>query len=167
MNHLTTARVARGVSSVHASAQPHPDRIETRLLSPRSATALLLACCAALVAAGCASGDVRPGADADASAARPQGSDDSSSSKSGWLRFACDSGRPVEARYAADGQTVQVRRDGREHLMTIMRSASGARYADAMLEWWTKGSGAGATGMLLAHRSDGSPGKLLDSCVQQ
>jgi len=41
---------------------------------------------------------------------------------------------------------------------------SGARYVGDGLEWVTKGSGAGAEGILSRHLPDGASGELVETC---
>lgn len=50
--------------------------------------------------------------------------------------------------------------------MRIAVSGSGARYVSDGLEWWTKGSGAGAAGTLFRHLADGTSGEIIESCVE-
>ena len=50
--------------------------------------------------------------------------------------YACESGKTVTARYAAD-QTAQVTYEGQTYAMRVAQSASGARYVGSDLEWWT------------------------------
>ena len=87
---------------------------------------------------------------------------------SDWLLFDCESGSLVKARYAPSGEQAQLEREGRRHLMQRAVAASGARYVGDGLEWWSKGSGAGAAGMLRTAPADGSSaGERLDTCVQR
>lgn len=50
--------------------------------------------------------------------------------------YACESGKTVTARYAAD-QTAQVIYEGKTYAMRTAVSASGARYVGSGMEWWT------------------------------
>lgn len=79
--------------------------------------------------------------------------------------YRCESGRTIKATYRAD-DTAVVQYAGQTHLMHVAVSGSGARYADDGLEWWTKGTGAGAPGTLFRHRGDDTTGAVIESCVQ-
>lgn len=79
--------------------------------------------------------------------------------------YRCESGATIRAAYRPpDAATVQYG----EHVqhMRIAVSASGARYVGDTLEWWTKGSGAGASALLLRHETDGN-GPIIERCVQR
>ncbi|WP_210411722.1 MliC family protein [Rhodoferax sediminis] len=80
--------------------------------------------------------------------------------------YRCESGRIIEAAYRADG-TAAVRYAEQTHLMHVAVSGSGARYVGDGLEWWTKGTGAGAPGTLLRHSADDTTGAVIESCVQK
>lgn len=76
------------------------------------------------------------------------------------------SGKRLIARYT-EPDLATVYYDGYTYRMSIAVSGSGARYVGDGLEWWSKGSGTGAWGMLLRHESDGStPGERLDVCEE-
>ena len=79
--------------------------------------------------------------------------------------YRCESGRIVEATYRAD-DTAAVRYADQTHLMHVAVSGSGARYVGDGLEWWTKGTGAGAPGTLLRHSADDTTGAVIERCVQ-
>lgn len=79
--------------------------------------------------------------------------------------YRCESGRIIEATYRAD-DTAAVRYAEQTHLMHVAVSGSGARYVGDGLEWWTKGTGAGAPGTLFRHRADDTMGAVIESCVQ-
>ena len=83
-----------------------------------------------------------------------------------WLTYDCASGGVVRARCVGP-DAAQVEARGRLHAMARAIAASGARYAGGGLEWWAKGSGAGASGLLLAQRGDALPGEPLDTCSQR
>lgn len=81
-----------------------------------------------------------------------------------FTTYACTSGAVVEAAYP-DSSTALLRYQGRERVMQIAVSASGARYVGNGLVWWTKGSGPGSEGTLFAHEpEDDVAGKLLEQC---
>lgn len=71
--------------------------------------------------------------------------------------YRCESGETITA-------TIQYR--GQSHEMQIAVSGSGARYVGEDLEWWTKGSGAGAAGTLFRHLADGTSGEIIESCAE-
>lgn len=77
--------------------------------------------------------------------------------------YSCESGAEIRASYP-DADSAMVEYQGRSHSMKTLVSASGARYADAALEWWTKGSGPGSTGTLFRHQADGRTGETLELC---
>lgn len=68
------------------------------------------------------------------------------------LSYRCANGERLRAAYpSADVAIVQYR--GEVHRLTIARSASGARYTDATLQWWTKGRETGTVSRLAAGES--------------
>ena len=81
------------------------------------------------------------------------------------ISYRCNSGRIVKATYHSGTKAV-VEYEGSVREMIIAISGSGARYAGGGLEWWTKGMGPGSEGMLLHHRNDGTPGDIIERCVQ-
>jgi membrane-bound inhibitor of C-type lysozyme len=50
--------------------------------------------------------------------------------------------------------------------MTRAVSASGVRYSDGQLEWWTRGSGPNAEATLFRHEPDGTTGDIVKRCRQ-
>lgn len=86
------------------------------------------------------------------------------SSGSSMQQYQCESGETIAAAYPdSDSATVEYQ-DNRTD-MQIAVSASGARYVGGGLEWWTKGTGPGAEGMLLQHEADGSSGEIIENCT--
>jgi membrane-bound inhibitor of C-type lysozyme len=61
--------------------------------------------------------------------------------------YPCESGRAVAAAYPSDSTAI-VRYKGKRYEMRIAISGSGARYVGGGYEWWTRGTGPGATGLL-------------------
>lgn len=93
-----------------------------------------------------------------------QNSSPGQSSPPSFTTYACTSGAVVEAAYP-DSSTALLRYQGRERVLQIAVSASGARYVGNGLVWWTKGSGPGSEGMLFVHEpEDDVAGKLLEQC---
>ncbi|NLX18933.1 MAG: lysozyme inhibitor [Desulfobulbus sp.] len=80
--------------------------------------------------------------------------------------YVCESGAALEASYP-DTDSAVIKYKERVYTLTIAVSASGARYTDDQIEWWTKGSGKGATGSLFQHLADGTSGDLLELCICQ
>ncbi|MDN5849460.1 MAG: MliC family protein [Nitrococcus sp.] len=79
--------------------------------------------------------------------------------------YRCKSGETVSTTYpSTDSATVQYK--GMGYKMHIAVSGSGARYVGGGLEWWTKGTGAGALGLLLRHQSDGTSGAIMERCTE-
>ncbi|MDO6461414.1 MliC family protein [Granulosicoccaceae sp. 1_MG-2023] len=78
--------------------------------------------------------------------------------------YLCGSGELIRASYIDDEQA-RISYNGDTYDMRIALSASGARYVGDGLEWWSKGSGEGAEGLLLRHRADGTSGEILESCT--
>lgn len=71
------------------------------------------------------------------------------SASAAWVTYRCESGREVQVSpLTFDDTPVAVRYEGTTRTMHVVASASGARYAGEGYEWWTKGTGPGATGML-------------------
>lgn len=77
------------------------------------------------------------------------------------VTYACQSGATIVARYDnsnADAPTATLDYQGKSFPMYSVRSASGARYAteqglspDKGLQWWTKGSSATLSEMIMDH----------------
>ena len=84
-----------------------------------------------------------------------------------WVTYRCESGREVQVSPPPfDDAPISVRYEGATRTMHVVRSASGARYAGGGYEWWTKGTGPGATGML-GRYPDGDTSAVaepLESC---
>lgn len=80
---------------------------------------------AALALAGCSKGEPAPLAE-------------SAPTAPAWTIYVCEDGRIVQALYP-DSRTARVRVPGGEHVLTVARSGSGARYVGEGLQWWTKG----------------------------
>lgn len=79
--------------------------------------------------------------------------------------YQCKSGETIVATYpSTDSATVQYK--GSSYNMKIAVSGSGSRYIGGELEWWTKGSGAGSTGTLMRHNSDGTSGESIELCTE-
>lgn len=79
-------------------------------------------------------------------------------------RYRCESGQVITAAYPGT-DAARVRYQGREYSMGIAISGSGARYTGEGLEWWTKGSGTGSTGMLSRLEADGTSGEIIENCT--
>ncbi len=79
--------------------------------------------------------------------------------------YQCESGEKIVATYpTTDSAKIQYK--GNDYDMKIAVSASGARYVGDDLEWWTKGTGAGAEGTLFRHMDDGATGESVESCTE-
>lgn len=80
------------------------------------------------------------------------------------VRYKCEDGEVISVEYDnSDPEKsvayVQLTPENPEKIkMSISRSASGARYTDGRLVWWTKGK----TAFLAEENSDGKP--LHDNC---
>lgn len=96
----------------------------------------------------------------DGAASTKQSSDVSLS-----FKYQCESGQTIMVSYPTDSTAV-VDYDDRSLQMKIAVSGSGARYVGNGLEWWTKGTGKGASGTLLRHLEDGTSGKAIEHCTQ-
>jgi membrane-bound inhibitor of C-type lysozyme len=81
------------------------------------------------------------------------------------FNYLCKSGKTIMVSYGADSIAV-VGYDDRRLQMKIAVSGSGARYVGERLEWWTKGSGEGASGTLFRHLEDGTSGEVIEQCAQ-
>ncbi len=79
--------------------------------------------------------------------------------------YQCESGEIIAATYPSS-DTATVEYQGNSYNMHIAVSASGARYLGGGLEWWTKGAGAGSSGMLLDHMADGTTGDSIELCTE-
>ncbi|WP_199455800.1 MULTISPECIES: MliC family protein [unclassified Marinobacter] len=96
----------------------------------------------------------------DGAASTKQSSDASLS-----FKYQCESGQTIKVSYPTDSTAV-VDYDDRRLQMKIAVSGSGARYVGHGLEWWTKGSGEGASGTLFRHLEDGTSGEAVEQCAQ-
>ncbi|WP_299235278.1 MliC family protein [uncultured Halomonas sp.] len=117
-------------------------------------TLTLVAIASLLLVAGCATSPQESG----------NAQDQQASSGSSMHQYQCDSGASIAAAYP-DTDSATVEYQGKRYDMQIAASASGARYVGGGLEWWTKGAGSGAEGMLLQHEAEGSSGKLIERCT--
>jgi membrane-bound inhibitor of C-type lysozyme len=81
------------------------------------------------------------------------------------FKYLCESEKTIVVAYPTDSTAV-VEYDSRHLQMKIAVSGSGARYVGERLEWWTKGSGQGASGTLFRHLSGGISGEVIEQCVQ-
>ena len=79
--------------------------------------------------------------------------------------YHCESNDTVFVIYDSTG-AVSVEYQEKNYLMEVAVSASGARYVGEGLEWWVKGSGVGAEGMLLQHKPDGTSGEIIETCAE-
>lgn len=77
-------------------------------------------------------------------------------------RYACDHDALVQASYPTQDAAI-VQYGGNTYEMRSARAADGARYVGTTLEWWTQGSGKGATAILRGHTDDG-PGDVILEC---
>lgn len=80
--------------------------------------------------------------------------------------YRCESGARIAAYYP-NTDTAVIKYQGKSIALSNAVSASGARYVGAGLEWWTKGSGSGSSGMLLEHNTDGTSGEVLELCIAE
>lgn len=94
----------------------------------------------------------------------PPAAPDTSAEATADRRYRCESGQEITAVYLGT-DAARVRYQGREYRMEIAISGSGARYKGEGLEWWTKGSGAGSTGMLSRLDADGTSGEIIENCT--
>lgn len=79
--------------------------------------------------------------------------------------YHCTSGETITATYpSVDSATIQYSKT--IHTLQIAISGSGARYVGDGLEWWTKGTGVGAAGMLSRLRADGTSGEIIQRCKE-
>lgn len=78
--------------------------------------------------------------------------------------YACESGKTIAVAYP-DAQTARLSYDGRDHLLTNVVSASGARYAGEGLEWWTASRGGQENAVLSRLGPDGQTGgDVIERC---
>lgn len=78
--------------------------------------------------------------------------------------YHCESGEVIVASFpSTDSAKVQYK--GNSYTLRIAVSGSGARYVGDGLEWWTKGTGAGAEGALFRHMADGTSGEIIEQCT--
>lgn|SRR5690554_2262387 len=76
--------------------------------------------------------------------------------------YQCESGEVVEASYPSTESAI-IEYKGKQHYMNISVAASGSRYVNDDLVWWTKGQGKGAAGTLFRHQKN-QTGDLLETC---
>lgn len=80
-------------------------------------------------------------------------------------RYDCQSGERITASYPTPN-SAHIEYAGNLHRMQVAVSASGTRYIDDTLEWWTKGLGTGSKALLMQHLPDGSSGEVIESCTE-
>ena len=73
------------------------------------------------------------------------------------LTYHCDSGTVIAVSYEQDKAVLDYR--GQAHTLVQAISASGARYRDDALEWWSKGDEA-----TLFTDDHGNAGDILEQC---
>lgn len=73
-----------------------------------------------------------------------------------WI-YQCESGDVAQVTYEQDKAVLQYR--GKTHTLEQAISASGARYRNDSLEWWSKGDEA-----TLFTDDHGNAGDILDEC---
>lgn len=95
----------------------------------------------------------------------PRESGEPSSSVS-LLTYRCESGELIRATYPTDTVAL-VRYKDDTHQMQVVRAASGVRYVDDGLQWWTKGNGPGASGTLSrVDDATNAHGEIIETCSQ-
>lgn len=81
------------------------------------------------------------------------------------VHYQCKSGEMITAHYPST-ESVTIQYKNSTYAMKNAVSGSGARYVGDDLEWWTKGSGAGAYGSLVQHNPDGTSGDSIEICEE-
>ena len=110
---------------------------------PRSLTLLGTLAAASFLVAGCAtSGDSTTSAAAD-----------SAGSGVKLLSYRCEDGLQIKASYPTDSVAL-LRFNEQTHQLRVVPAASGVRYVGEIIEWWTKGNGAGSTALLSQPNAD-------------
>ena len=79
--------------------------------------------------------------------------------------YQCQSGEKIVVDYQST-ETILLQYQGSHYKMSAAISASGSRYITNDIEWWTKGSGAGAKGTLFRHLTDGGSAQVIESCTE-
>lgn len=79
--------------------------------------------------------------------------------------YQCQSGEKIVVNYQST-ETILLQYQGSDYKMSAAISASGSRYITNDIEWWTKGSGAGAKGTLFRHFTDGGSAQVIESCTE-
>lgn len=79
--------------------------------------------------------------------------------------YNCESGATIWASYP-NQDTAIVEYQGETLQLTRAVSGSGARYVNPQWVWWTKGTGAGASGTLARHRGEEQPEDPLERCAE-
>lgn len=79
--------------------------------------------------------------------------------------YLCDDGKVLDVQYPTD-QSAFLQHGGKRVRLSLVLSASGARYAGGGVEWWTKGTGPGSEGTLSELSSDGTVGAVLRTCIE-
>jgi membrane-bound inhibitor of C-type lysozyme len=130
--------------------------------SSRLAAAAIALSAAGAFASGCAAAP----ADSSPSAAGTQGPSVT------LLTYRCESGALIRATYPTD-RIALVRYRDRTHELEQAQAASGVRYIDDDLQWWTRGNGPGASAILSRPSEDAdaaSPGaaggEVIETCKQ-
>ncbi|GLR64262.1 MliC family protein [Marinospirillum insulare] len=79
--------------------------------------------------------------------------------------YQCESGEVIEASYPSTELAI-IEYKGKQHQMSISVAASGSRYVNNDLVWWTKGQGKGVAGTLFLHQNN-QTGDLLETCITE
>lgn len=79
------------------------------------------------------------------------------SAKPEVFSYQCEKGGEAQVTYLAEKAVLKYR--GETHALEQAISASGARYRNAVLEWWSKGDNA-----TVFTDEQGNAGDILDSC---
>ncbi|MNJ18829.1 Membrane-bound lysozyme-inhibitor of c-type lysozyme [compost metagenome] len=124
-----------------------------------SRSVTVLTACLGLLAAACSREDAQqPTSPVEAPPHQPAAA----------IGYACESGRTVAVAYP-DAQTARLTYDGRDHVLTSVASASGARFVGEGLEWRSASRGAQEQATLSrlapgADQHDQAGGAIIERC---
>lgn len=142
MNRKTLVLLALSPLLATACSQPQPPAATPAAVAPAAAAPAL---------------ETPPPLAPDAAVPAPP---DDSAAADAPSKFACKSGKTVEATYPTT-ETATVVYDGKTIAMKIAVSGSGARYTGDGLEWWTKGN----EGTMSKLLPDGTSGDIIENCT--
>lgn len=168
------------MQSVEREQPGRPMRIRTlsglqRVLTTMALAVTLAACSKTESTTAIPVSDAAPAADKQGSGALPNPTignvqhtdsasvpDPAEDQLAGAIRYTCESGAEILARYDEANDVIYLRYGGSRVTMQPAISASGARFVGGEWVWWGKGNEA----TLFALQPDGETGQVIENCAE-